>query len=202
MEGMRNHLSILDHGVPTSGLPVDSNETLVEGPSVVFWFSVTEFRKENVLQVPTPPSLLAVGVKGIVIGLDATEATLHIVGRRPWVTGCHDHIGRRFDRVGRGRLVADDGHWGRRGQGQFAQFASPKKCRNYSRRGSQGEGCSRELFRELPLKKNVAGKKLGGKKKLEAIGDKLRHRSPRWIISPTFPQVGRDLLFEVFGSLI
>jgi hypothetical protein len=56
---------------------------------------------------------------------------------------------------------------------------------------------------KLPLKTNVAGKKFGRKKKLEAIGDKLRHRSPRWIFSPTFPPVGLVLLFEiVFGSLI
>jgi len=71
--------------------------------NVILRRPVPELGGEDLEQLPTPPSFLAVGVVGVVVGPDAAQAALEVVGCRPGVAGRHDDVWRRFGR----------GIWGR-----------------------------------------------------------------------------------------
>jgi xanthosine utilization system XapX-like protein len=46
---------------------------------IILGRAISKFGCENVIQRPTPPSLLAVGVVGMVVGLDSSETALKVI---------------------------------------------------------------------------------------------------------------------------
>jgi hypothetical protein len=103
---------------------------------IVFWLPIPKLGSEDLDQLAATPSLLAVGVISIMVWGDATETTIQIVRRRPWIARGHEYIGSLFNGVRGGNWIdVHEGH-----AGKF-EFALPKQIGRNARRGSQIGDC-------------------------------------------------------------
>lgn len=147
MQGMRNHLSVLDHCVRTSNLSIHRDRSLSQSipllqsahphihihkisnlktkeTYIILRPPIPKLRRKNLLQRPTPPSLLAERIIRKMIRPHPPQSSLIIIRHRPEIARRrHGHFWRFSYRV-RGRYLESrvdgiESHDGRR------QFTSP-----------------------------------------------------------------------------
>lgn len=127
--GVGDDLAVFDDGFWVGSHTIDGYKAFFKGGSLVIvspQFScakqstyiilrlpIAKLGREDLHQLTTAPSLLAVGVIGIVVGFDATESTIQIVWCSPGIAGGHDHVRGLLHGLGGGHLVdIHEGHCG------------------------------------------------------------------------------------------
>jgi hypothetical protein len=103
---------------------------------VVLGRPISELGREDFLQLPIPPSLLAVGVVRVVVGLDPAQPTFKVVWDRPWIAWSDGDFRGLLDGVRRrdseGGVDGDDSHAGCR-----YPASSQQVCSNARRRSQE-----------------------------------------------------------------
>jgi hypothetical protein len=72
---------------------------------IVFRLPIAKLRCEDLDQLATPPSLLAVGVVSVIIWLDATKSIFQIVRHAQRIAGGYKNIRGLFNGLGGGNLI-------------------------------------------------------------------------------------------------
>lgn len=86
MEGMANHIAILDNSMNIfARLTVDGDVARLDRILVIFARTISELRCENVKKLSITPSLLAEGIVCVVVRGNSAQAFRNVVWPRPRV---------------------------------------------------------------------------------------------------------------------
>lgn len=116
-----------------------SDITDVQGQThIILGRSIPKLGGEDFQQLSTPPSLLAVGIVRVVVGLHPPQPAFEVIRARPGIARRHCDIWRRLDGIRRGNLHG--GVDGDEGQARRKRAASPRQISDDPRGGRQGSG--------------------------------------------------------------